>query len=72
MNTLEEIDRLTKAHNQYRWALANLAVAAICVTCAAYVFYSGHLLAGFIVVLVSFLVVLNVNSHERKARHLKG
>ena len=72
MNTIEEIYRLTAARNHYRWAIANIVVAAICVALAAYQFVIGGLAAGVVVVIVSLLAVFKASDHERKAKLIRG
>lgn len=71
MNTIEEIYRLTAARNHYRWAIANIIVAALCLVLAAYQFANGGLVGGFTVILVSLLAVFKATDHERKARNFK-
>ena len=71
MSTLEEIHRLTAARNHYRWAIANIVVAAICVAFAAYQFVIGGVVAGLAVVIVSFLAVFKASDHERRAKSLR-
>ena len=56
---------------EYHWVLANLTVAALCLIPATYCSFTGRLFAGIIIILVSFLAVLNADHHERKAKRLR-
>jgi len=63
--------QLTKARNQFRWALANLTVATICLVSATLQFFAGNLIAGLLIIFVSFLAVVNANHHQRCGARLR-
>ena len=67
----DELEKIDAARTQFRWALANIVVAALCLIPATYCFLTGKIMAGTIIILVSFLAVLNANHHERKGKRLR-
>lgn len=72
MNNQTQLDRLNRSRNQLLWALANLTVAGICLAFAAWLFLHGKLVAGLVVIVVSYLAVANADFHQRRSARLKG
>lgn len=60
------LDLLTKARTQYRWAIANIIMAGVCVVIALGAFAVGSPVAGVLVIVVSFALVVNADAHRRR------
>lgn len=61
MATLHELNR---ARIQYRWAIANIVVAALCLFPATYCFMNGYVMAGLLTLAVSLAAAWNANAHK--------
>jgi len=66
MNPDKHLDLLNKSAIQYRWAIANIAVAAVCLFPATYCFMNGYVLAGLLTLAVSALAVWNADAHKKR------
>jgi len=66
MDPNKHLDLLVESATQYRWALANIGLALLCVVAAGGAFMFGYVVAGLLVLVVSFALVVNANSHQKR------
>jgi hypothetical protein len=71
MNNDEKLAQLSKARNQFFWALANITVAAVCLVFATWLFFHGKLIAALFVIAVSFLAVWNADVHKNRGNAIR-
>ena len=64
MNPDQQLDLLNESRTRYRWALANIALALLCVVAAGRAFMFGYVVAGLLVIVVSFALVINADAHK--------
>ena len=55
-----------KAATQYRWSIANLVVATLCMVLAAGAFMTGHAIAGLTILATSLAAVWNSDAHKKR------
>jgi len=76
MDPNKHLDLLVESATQYRWALANIGLALLCVVAAGGAFMFGYVVAGLLVLVVSVALVVNADSHRKRrniiARKAKG
>ena len=61
---------LSNARMQYHWAIANNAMAFLCVVLACGAFIYGYVVAGWLVLVVSVVLVVNADSHKKRGYKL--
>ena len=66
-----ELELLNESARHYRWSLANIVVALICVAIAGSLFVMGHIKGGFVVIAISGLAVFNATTHRKKGDSLR-
>jgi fatty-acid desaturase len=66
MDPDNQLDRLNEARTQYHWAIANIAIALLCVLLAGTVFVLGYIVAGALIIVVSVVLAVNAESHWRR------
>ena len=64
--SLKQLQRVERARVQYRWAIANIVVAALCLFPATYCFMDGYVLAGLLTLAVSLAAVWNADAHKKR------
>jgi fatty-acid desaturase len=57
---------LAESDTQYRWAIANIVLALLCVVLAGGAFMFGHWVAGLLLLAVSVALVVNADSHKKR------
>ena len=66
-----EHERQNESIRQYRWGLANIVVALICVAISGSLFVMGYLKGGVIVIAISGLAFFNAVTHDKKGNSLR-
>ena len=66
MDQNNQLDLLNEARTQYHWAIANIGMAALCAVAAGGAFMFGHVVAGLLVLVVSFALVINADAHKKR------
>jgi hypothetical protein len=64
----KQLERHNESIHQYRWGLANIAVALICVAISGNLFVIGYIKGGLIVVATSGLAFFNATTHRKAKR----
>ena len=57
---------------QYRWVIANLVLAFVCVALGATALFLGYLEAGLPVLVLSGALVLNSDFHRKRGDETRG
>ncbi len=65
MNPNQRLDLTNDARAQYHWALANIGMAALCAVAAAGAFMFGYVVAGLLIIVVCFTLVINADLHKK-------
>lgn len=60
------LDLLAEARIQYNWAIANIAIALLCVVLAGGAFMYGYVVAGLLILGVSVALVVNADVHKKR------
>jgi hypothetical protein len=67
---------LHEVATQYRWAIANIAVAALCLFAGVYCFMNDYVVAGLLTLAISAAAVWNADVHKKRgdgyAREARG
>ena len=71
MDPDKHVDLLAESAAQYRWAIANFAVALLCVALAGGAFMFGYLVAGLLIIVVSFALVINSDQHKKRGQRFR-
>ena len=66
MDPNKHLDLLAESATQYRWALANTGLALLCVVVAGGTFMYGYVVAGLLIIVVSFALVINADAHKKR------
>jgi fatty-acid desaturase len=66
MDPANQLDQLNEARTQYHWAIANIAMALLCVLLAGGAFMFGYVVAGVLILVVSVALVVNAGSHRKR------
>ena len=64
MDPNTHLNLLAESATQYRWAMANIALALLCVVAGAFIY--GYVVAGLLIIVVSFALVINADLHEKR------
>ena len=62
----KHLDLLADAQAQYHRAIANIAIALLCVLLAGGAFMYGYVVAGLLVLVVSVALVVNADLHRKR------
>ena len=60
------------ARAQYRWVIANIGLALLCVALAGGAFMFGYVVAGLLIVVVSVALVINADLHQKRGHKYAG
>ena len=66
MDPNKHLDLIAEAQAQFRWAIANIVIALLCVALAALTFVAGYIVAGLLMLIVSVPLVVNADSHKKR------
>lgn len=72
MDPNEQLDLVAESATQSRWAMANNALALLCIVLAGGAFLFGYVVAGWLVLVASWALVVNADAHKKRGHFLKG
>ena len=68
MDSNQQLELLNDSRTQYHWAIANIVLALGCVALAALAFVAGYIVAGLLIIVVSFACSLTWTTRRYGAR----
>ena len=66
MNPNKHLDLLAESATQYRWAMANSALALLCFVLAGGAFMFRYVVAGWVVLVAGWALVVNAALHKKR------
>ncbi len=69
---MSTFNRFDAATTQYRWAIANIVLAAVCAALGAIALVFGYVIAGLLVLVVSGVLAWNSDAHKRRGDRIRG